>query len=190
MNERERTRTSKFLSLVLRHEPEKFGLRLDSAGWVDVEVLLASCGRHGHPLSRAELDEVVTNNDKKRFALSEDGRRIRASQGHSIEVSLGYEPQTPPARLFHGTASRFLPSIRANGLNKGERHHVHLSLNEATALQVGSRRGDSVILAIDAAAMAAKGHQFFLSANGVWLTDHVPAEFIEFPTAQPGKPVS
>ena len=181
MNDKQRTRTSKFLSLVLRHEPEKFGLKLDSAGWVDVEALLASCGRHGHPLSRAELDEVVATNKKKRFAYSEDGRRIRASQGHSVEVALGYEPQPPPARLFHGTASCFLPSIRANGLNKGERHHVHLSLNETTALQVGSRRGDSVILVVDAAAMAAKGHQFFVSANGVWLTDHVPVEFIGFP---------
>lgn len=182
MNEKQRTRTSKFLSLVLRHEPEKFGLKLDSAGWVDVESLLASCGRHGHPLSRAELEEVVATNYKKRFVFSEDGRRIRASQGHSVDVSLGYEPQPPPARLFHGTVSRFLPSIRAHGLRKGERHHVHLSLNEETATQVGSRRGDAVILVVNAAAMAAKGHPFFVSANGVWLTDHVPPEDIEFPS--------
>jgi putative RNA 2'-phosphotransferase len=185
MNEKQRTRTSKFLSLVLRHEPEKFGLNLDAAGWVDVETLLSSCVKHGHPLSRGELDEVVATNDKKRFAFSEEGRRIRANQGHSVEVSLGYEPQEPPARLLHGTVARFLPSIRANGLRKGERHHVHFSLNEATAWQVGSRRGDSVMLVVDAAAMAAKGHPFFVSANGVWLTDHVPAEYIEFPATQP-----
>jgi putative RNA 2'-phosphotransferase len=183
VDDKQRTRTSKFLSLVLRHEPEKFGLSLDAAGWVDVNALLASCGRHGHSLSRAELEEVVATNEKKRFAFSEDGRRIRANQGHSVEVSLGYEPQTPPDRLFHGTVSRFLASIHANGLNKGERHHVHLSSDERTAQMVGQRRGKAVVLIVNSAAMAARGHPFFLSANGVWLTDHVPAEFIEFPHA-------
>src|SRR5437879_3511065 len=104
MNERQRTQTSKFLSLVLRHEPGKIGLELDGAGWADVEALLAACRRHGQPLERAELDEIVATNEKRRFAFSEDGQRIRASQGHSIEVSLGYTLQTPPPRLFHGTA--------------------------------------------------------------------------------------
>lgn len=181
MNDKERTRTSKFLSLVLRHEPEKIGLKLDAAGWVDVEALLAACSRHGRPLKLDQLQEVVSTNEKKRFAFSEDGRHIRASQGHSVGVELGYEPQTPPAKLFHGTASRFVDSIRADGLRKGERHHVHLSTDERTALKVGSRRGESVILTLDATAMATQGHQFYVSDNGVWLTDHVPAGFIAFP---------
>jgi len=185
MNDKERTRTSRFLSLVLRHEPEKIGLTLDSAGWVEVEALLAACSGHGQPLKLDQLQAVVSTNEKKRFAFSEDGRRIRASQGHSVDVELGYEAKVPPPKLFHGTASRFVDSIRAGGLNKGERHHVHLSTDERTALKVGSRRGESVILIVDASAMAAQGHQFFVSENGVWLTDHVPVEFIEFPGQNP-----
>lgn len=181
MNDKERIKMSKFLSLILRHEPEKVGLELDEAGWVGVEDLLAACGKHHHPFSRAELDEVVATNEKKRFAFSDDGHRIRASQGHSVDVELGYQPQPSPDRLFHGTPFRFLESIRAEGLRKGERHHVHLSKDRETAQVVGRRRGDAAILAIDAAAMASCGHEFFVSENGVWLTDHVPAEFIEFP---------
>jgi putative RNA 2'-phosphotransferase len=127
------------------------------------------------------LDEIVTTNDKKRFAFSEDGRRIRANQGHSVEVDLGYRPQTPPEFLFHGTATRFLDSVRLGGSQKRERHHVHLSLDEESAFKVGGRHGKPVILRVQAAAMAASGHHFFLSDNGVWLTDHVPAEFIVFP---------
>jgi putative RNA 2'-phosphotransferase len=133
MKEKEKIRTSKFLSLVLRHEPEKIGLELDAAGWTDVEALLFACKMHGHPIDRSELEEIVATNEKKRFAFSEDGQKIRASQGHSIEVSLGYKAKVPPARLFHGTATRFLDSIRRQGLLKGERHHVHLSAEEATA---------------------------------------------------------
>ena len=181
MKEKERTRTSKFLSLVLRHEPEKIGLKLDAAGWADVDELLFACRMHGHPIERGELEEIVATNEKKRFAFSDDGRKIRASQGHSIEVSLGYTPQVPPARLFHGTATRFLDSIRRDGLLKGERHHVHLSAEEATARIVGQRHGRPAILVVKAESMVAAGHAFFLSENGVWLTDHVPTVFIEFP---------
>lgn len=181
MNEKQRTRTSKFLSLVLRHEPERIGLALDANGWANVDELLTKCSQHGVSLQRAELEEVVATNEKKRFALSEDGQRIRASQGHSIEVSLGYAPQAPPPRLFHGTATRFLSSIHSEGLRKGERHHVHLSGDEETARKVGQRHGKPAVLVIDAAAMHAAGHAFYLSDNGVWLTEHVPPEFIEFP---------
>jgi len=181
MNEKERTRTSKFLSLVLRHEPEKIGLKLDPAGWADVETLLAACRQHGVAVEPAALEEIVATNEKKRFAFSDDGRRIRASQGHSIEIALGYTPQVPPLRLYHGTATRFLESIRAGGLNKMGRHHVHLSAEKETAHQVGQRHGKPLILAIKADAMLAANHAFFLSDNGVWLTETVPAAFIEFP---------
>lgn len=125
--------TSKFLSLGLRHAPQKIGLVLDSQGWVGVDVLLDALARHRHPLTRAELETVVATNSKKRFAFSEDGSRLRASQGHSVEITLGYEPRTPPEALFHGTASRFLPAIRVEGLQKAARHHVHLSAESETA---------------------------------------------------------
>jgi putative RNA 2'-phosphotransferase len=184
MNEKEIVKTSKFLSLVLRHEPERIGLMLDSAGWVDVDALLAACCGNGNPIERTDLEEVVRTSDKKRFALSDDGQKIRANQGHSVEVELGYTQQTPPARLFHGTASRFIESIRVKGLLKGERHHVHLSLEEATAQNVGQRHGKPVVLVVNAEAMHAAGREFFLSENGVWLTDHVPAEYLEFSREQ------
>ena len=141
MNEKDKTRTSRFLSLVLRHQPAAAGVTLDEGGWAEVELLLRGCSEHGHPLSRSELEEVVATNPKRRFALSDDGRRIRASQGHSVEVELGYEPAEPPEVLFHGTVQHLLPAIRAQGLRRMERHHVHLSPDEATARVVGARRG-------------------------------------------------
>ncbi len=172
-------KVSKFLSLVLRHQPEKIGIELDPAGWVGVSRLLRGCAEQGFPISREELDYVVANNDKKRFAFSEDGRRIRASQGHSVEVELEYEPNAPPKLLYHGTTQRFLGSIRTQGLVNGKRHDVHLSRDAATALKIGQRHGKPVLLRIRAGDMHRAGHEFFLSANGVWLTDHVPAEYLE-----------
>ena len=188
MDEKQRTRTSKFLSLVLRHEPHRIGLQLDANGWASVEELLSSSRRHGVPLDRTDLEEIVATNDKKRFSFSDDGQRIRANQGHSVPVELGYSATVPPARLYHGTATRFLESIRSKGLSKGERHHVHLSKDPETARKVGQRHGKPVVLTVSAEAMQRAGHIFFLSENGVWLTEHVPAEFIEFPPAAPSLP--
>jgi putative RNA 2'-phosphotransferase len=173
------TRISKFLSLVLRHEPARIGITLDSGGWTDVEALIAACAGHGVRFSRAELDAVVASSDKQRFAFSADGARIRANQGHSVAVDLALAPATPPDVLYHGTVDRFLASIRARGLVKGERHHVHLAADHDTAVKVGARRGKPVVLVVRAAAMVAAGHTFFVSANGVWLTDHVPPAFLE-----------
>ena len=170
--------TSKFLSYVLRHRPDSIGITLDENGWVEVDVLLAAAQRHGKRISRELLEQVVAENDKKRFALCDDGQRIRASQGHSVSVDLNLQPVEPPELLYHGTVERFLDSIRSQGLVRGKRHHVHLSPDEATARKVGSRRGKPVILTIEAGRMHAAGHQFFCSANGVWLTDRVPAEFV------------
>lgn len=170
---------SKFLALVLRHEPERVGIKLDPAGWVAVEELLRGCAASGLPISREQLEHVVEVNDKKRFAFSEDGQRIRASQGHSIEVDLEYTPCDPPEFLYHGTVERFLASIQAQGLQKGQRHHVHLSPDAGTARAVGARRGAPVILKVKSGEMHRAGHQFFRSANGVWLTEHVPPTFIE-----------
>ncbi len=171
-------KVSKFLSLVLRHEPEKIGIHLDEAGWVPVSELLAACAQYRFPLSRGELEDVVRTSDKQRFALSDDGLRIRANQGHSVKVELGYEPAEPPEILYHGTVERFLPSIRKQGLLKGERHHVHLSPDETTAIKVGTRRGEAIILKIEARKMHRSGYAFYRSTNNVWLTDHVPPEYI------------
>lgn len=178
MSPEQQKRVSKFLSLVLRHRPEVVGIALGSQGWVDVDVLLAALDAHGRRLTRRELDVIVQNNSKKRFLLSEDGRRIRASQGHSVKLDLGYEPVEPPDLLFHGTAERFLDVIRREGLRKMQRHHVHLSANEATAREVGARHGRPVVLRVDAKTMHERGAQFFRSDNGVWLTDAVEPEFL------------
>jgi putative RNA 2'-phosphotransferase len=171
-------RVSKRLSFVLRHHPDSVGLTLDDAGWVGVDELLAALARSGMRLSRAELDAVVAGNDKQRFAFDDSGTRIRASQGHSVPVALGYRTEVPLDVLFHGTVQRFLPAILAEGLRPGNRHAVHLSPDVATASVVGGRRGRPVILRVDAAAMAAHGFLFTRSANGVWLTDAVPPEFL------------
>jgi len=182
MNDKEIIRTSKFLSLVLRHEPERVGLKLGEAGWVGVDELLKAVNGQGVSLTLDQLKHIVATSDKKRFAFSDDGLRIRASQGHSLEVDLQYPPQPPPEILYHGTAVRFLDSIRQHGLQKMERHDVHLSAETKLTLQVGGRHGKPVLLTIRAGDMHRAGSVFRCSANGVWLVDHVPAAFIEFPS--------
>ncbi len=169
---------SKFLSYALRHKPDAIGITLEDGGWIDVDVLLQALNTVGKSITREVLDEVVRANDKQRFAFSEDGAKIRASQGHSIEVDLGLQPLTPPDVLYHGTASRFLDSILATGLQRQNRQHVHLSADEQTAVRVGQRHGKPIVLHVDAGGMHADGHAFFLSANGVWLTAHVPPTYL------------
>jgi len=173
------TRTSKFLSLLLRHKPETIGLSLDEGGWADIDELIEKANATGkHQLNRAEINDVVATNAKQRFILSEDGNRIRANQGHSINVDLGLEPVEPPPVLFHGTATRFVDAITADGLVKQNRQHVHLSLDAETASNVGVRHGKLAMARVDAAAMHTAGHEFFCSENGVWLADHVPAQYV------------
>lgn len=172
-------RISKFLSFVLRHRPEVIGLSLDENGWARIEELLDKAGRSGRPLTRKALQEVVDRNDKQRFSMSDDGLLIRASQGHSIPLDLQLKPAEPPEMLYHGTARRYLESIRRHGLLPKGRRHVHLSPDETTtAIRVGKRHGKPVVLGIQAGRMHAAGYTFYLSANGVWLTEKVPAEFI------------
>ena len=172
-------RISKFLSLVLRHQPELVDLDVDPQGWVRIDQLITNTNARGKiSLSRASIEETVASNDKQRFALSEDGTRIRANQGHSISIDLALEPVEPPAVLFHGTATRFLGLIHAQGLTKQNRQHVHLSADELTASAVGVRHGKLAMLRVDAAAMHDSGHEFFRSDNGVWLTDHVPPTYL------------
>lgn len=177
--EKERAkRVSKYLSLVLRHEPAAAGVTLDVEGWVGVDELLAGAARNDFHFTFAELEEVVRTNDKQRFTLDLGANRIRANQGHSVSVELGLTPETPPAILYHGTVERFLESIMATGLEKRSRQHVHLSPDVATATRVGSRRGKPIILQIDAVNMHSAGFVFLRSANGVWLTEQVPPKYI------------
>jgi putative RNA 2'-phosphotransferase len=171
---------SKFLSFVLRHDPSSIGVTLSADGWTDVDRLLAALAEQGKPLSRDDLEQLVASSDKQRFAFSPDGSLIRANQGHSVRVDLGYRAATPPNLLFHGTVEHFVPAIRTQGLLKGQRHHVHLSATRELATVVARRRGAPVIAVVAASAMVEAGHTFFCSANGVWLTDHVPVRFLSF----------
>lgn len=175
MDEKRTVRVSKSLSRVLRHDPGSVGLVLDAGGWVDVDELIAASARAGRRFSRGELEHVVATNNKKRFAFSDDGTRIRASQGHSVEIDLGLTAAVPPELLYHGTASRSVGLIMAEGLKPMSRRDVHLSADVETALRVGARHGRPVVLVVDAAGLAGEGHTFRVSANGVWLTDRVPA---------------
>lgn len=181
MDHNELTRVSKRLSLHLRHAPEQIGLTLEPGGWVEVAVQLDALSRHWLVLTHADLQEVVARNKKQRFAFDETGGRIRANQGHSVEVDLELPARRPPDLLYHGTVEKFLDTIRREGLRPLKRHDVHLSPTTETAITVGSRRGKPVVLTVDARAMADSGHEFRVSVNGVWLTKAVPPEFLAFP---------
>jgi putative RNA 2'-phosphotransferase len=183
LSEKELVRLSKFLSLILRHNPGAAGISLDEQGWVLVSVLLEKVNAKGFAIDEADLNRLVATNSKKRFAFSEDGLRIRASQGHSVEVELGYAPAEPPGLLYHGTAAHFLDSILEKGLLKMARHHVHLSADPLTAQQVGQRQGRAVVLQVNAGQMQADGFVFYRSANGVWLTDAVLPDYISVAAA-------
>ncbi len=171
-------RVSKFLSKHLRHDPAGLGLTLAPGGWVDVSDLLNACAKNRLPLTRDELNEVVTSNNKQRFSFDEIGTRIRANQGHSVNVDLQLVPATPPAVLYHGTGQQTADAIRRDGLRKMNRHHVHLSADAETARIVGARHGRPVVFLVDAHAMHQAGHTFFRSDNGVWLVDDVPPAYL------------
>jgi len=167
-------KNSKRLCYVLRHKPSSIGLTLDKAGWGLIEEVLL-----GLRMTREDLKDIVERDDKRRFAIQ--GDKIRANQGHSFPVDLGYESCDPPAVLFHGTVEHALDSIRETGLEKRNRHHVHLSVDRETATNVGKRRGKPIILKIDTVGMLRTGHKFYVSVNDVWLTEHVPTRYITFP---------
>ncbi|WP_170775907.1 RNA 2'-phosphotransferase [Ruegeria lacuscaerulensis] len=174
------SKESKFLARVLRHQPELIGLKLGVGGWVLIDDLLRGMKRAGHRLSWEDLERIVQDNDKRRFTLSDDGKRIRAAQGHSVEVDLLLEPQEPPAELFHGTAKANLDSIWSDGIKAGRRQQVHLSSDPETATRVGQRHGRPVVLKVAADAMYEDGHLFWRADNGVWLTDYVPPQYLGF----------
>ncbi len=181
MNDKQIKNISKFLSLVLRHKPETIGIELDDQGWVSTEELLDKLSNKNKQISMDELIEVVDKNNKKRFSFNEDKSMIRASQGHSLKLDLGYSPVEPPEFLYHGTATRFLDGIKKTGLEKRNRHQVHLSLELGTAKSVGQRHGKAIILTVRSKEMHEAGFKFYVSANDVWLTDAVPTTYIDFP---------
>lgn len=178
MDKSRQTKISKYLSKHLRHTPERLGLTLAIGGWVNVDELLSACAAHQFPVTRAELEDVVAANDKQRFSFDETKTRIRANQGHSVDVDLNLQPQTPPDVLYHGTGEQSVPAILRSGLLKMSRHHVHLSKDVETARKVGMRHGRPAILAIDAAAMQQASFTFYRSDNGVWLVDEVPPQYL------------
>lgn len=180
MDKRRQKRISKFLSYVLRHHPESIGIELDNGGWADISELLREAKVNGLRITLDELETVVKENNKQRFSFSKDGQRIRASQGHSILVDLGYEEVIPPEILYHGTARQKLESIRQEGILRGSRHHVHLSPAPDTATKVGQRYGKPIVLRVQAGRMYSNGYKFYLSANGIWLTEYVPPEYLIF----------
>jgi putative RNA 2'-phosphotransferase len=171
-------KVSKYLAKHLRHQPEALGLTLEPGGWVPVADLLAGCAARNFALTRAELETVVAENDKQRFSFSDDGTKIRANQGHSTEVDLDLPPADPPTVLYHGTGAQYVEAIRREGLSRQRRHHVHLSADHETARRVGARHGRPHVFAIETAPLLAAGHTFYVSANGVWLVDEVPPEFL------------
>lgn len=176
---RSNTKLSKFLCLVLRHKPETVGLTLDEHGWADVEKLLTAVRRSGRMINREILEEIVRTDEKKRYTLSEDGRKIRAAQGHSISVDLELKEQIPPDILYHGTSTRFLDNIFKDGLLPQSRQYVHLSKDFETAVKVGARHGNAIVLRVEAGNMHQNGYAFYLSENGIWLTKKVPTEYLK-----------
>ena len=180
MTDRERVTTSKFISMILRHKPEKVGIVLDKNGWADVNALLEGVNKYGRvAFTFDDLKELVATNEKQRFAFNDDFTKIRANQGHSVAVDVELAEAQPPEILYHGTAAGSLQGIMANGIKPGQRLYVHLSGDEETALRVGQRHGKPVVLNIHATEMHKLGYKFYLSTNGVWLTEFVPVEYIQ-----------
>lgn len=172
-------KVSKFLSLVLRHQPETIGIELNKNGWTAIDELIEKTNLHGIRLDRETLNHIVATNPKKRFAFNDTLDKIRASQGHSIEIELGYTNQKPPEILFHGTGEKSVQSILDTGLERQSRQHVHLSSDMETALKVGQRHGKPFIFKVLAGQMYNDGFEFVISDNGVWLTDNVPTKYLK-----------
>ena len=179
MNSKTQIKISKRLSLVLRHNPQSIGITLDDSGWTNVHTLLKNLNDHGVKVSQDMIQTVVNENPKKRFEFNDGKTLIRARQGHSVDVDLGYEATTPPDTLYHGTPEKFLPSILKEGLTKQQRHHVHLSTNIPLMLEVARRRGSASLLKINAKQMHNDGHTFYVTENDVWLTDHIPTQYLK-----------
>lgn len=173
------TRLSRFLSYVLRHKPDSIGIELTWDGWANIEQLVTNSQNQGYDITVDIVNQIVAEDEKGRYVISPDKLQIRATQGHSVDVDLNFEEKVPPVVLWHGTYADAVPTIMKQGLKKMKRHHVHLSSTTETAKKVGSRRGASVLLMINTKDMVKNGIKFFLSENGVWLTEYVEPKYIE-----------
>ena len=171
------TRTSRYISLILRHKPETIGITLDEHGWADVDELIAGVSRT-HPLTMKLLEEIVRTDEKQRYSFNGDKTLIRANQGHSIPVDVELPELKPPAILYHGTGQKYVPSIDHQGLLPKSRLYVHLSADKDTAIKVGRRHGPPIVYTVQAGKMSADGYLFYRSINGVWLTKEVPIEYL------------
>ncbi len=169
--------TSKYISLILRHKPEVIGITLDEYGWADVKELIEGVNKT-HPLTMELLEEIVRTDEKQRYSFNEDKTKIRANQGHSVPVDVELQEKQPPEVLYHGTGEKYTGSIEKQGLLPRSRLYVHLSRDKETAMAVGRRHGSPVIYTVMAGQMHRDGYQFFLSANGVWLTKEVPVRYL------------
>lgn len=169
----------RFLSLILRHSPQTIGITLDKFGYANIDELISQMNKHGKHIDFDTLKLIVDTNNKKRYSFNQDFTKIRANQGHSINVDLQLTEKIPPNELYHGTATRFLDSIMKEGIKKQSRQYVHLSKDIDTAIKVGKRHGQVVILILDTAKMYQDGVKFYLSDNGVWLTDYVNPKYIK-----------
>ncbi|MBI6528006.1 RNA 2'-phosphotransferase [Proteus vulgaris] len=176
---KDKVQISRFLSYILRHAPESIGLSLDEQGWGEISQLISLAQKKGTPLTLELISDVVETNDKKRFAVSEDGLFIRAVQGHSLKTTVDYQAITPPKILYHGTATRFIDSIFNRGLIPNGRQYVHLSQDYKTAVNVGNRHGKAVVLIVDSEKMFNEGFEFYQADNGVWLTLSVPIKYLK-----------
>lgn len=172
------TRTSKYVSLLLRHKPEKAGIHLDKHGWAEVDELIKGVSKT-HMFNMEILEEIVRTDNKQRYSFNEDKTKIRANQGHSIPVDVELKEAKPPKQLWHGTGEKYVSAIDEQGLLHKNRLYVHLSTNEETAIKVGKRHGKPVLYTVNAEEMYQDGYKFFLSKNGVWLTDQVPVKYLD-----------
>ena len=168
-------RISKFISLILRHKPDAIGITLDKHGWANVEELIKGVG-----IDIQTLEQIVVTDNKQRYSFNEDKTLIRANQGHSVDIDLGLTEVEPPSFLWHGTGEKYLNGILSCGLIPKTRQYVHLSFGVDTAYEVGSRHGNPVLIRVNAGQMYQDGYKFYVSANGVWLTESVPIKYLEF----------
>ena len=171
-------RLSKFLCVVLRHDPSAAGIEVNEHGWARADAIIEAFSRRG-PFDRETLEEIVRNDNKSRYAFSADGSMIRCNHGHTIRVDLELPASRPPEYLLHGTGDVCVSSIDREGLRPGARMYVHMTDDERMAVSVGARHGRPVVYRVKSGAMARDGFEFFQSASGIWLTEHVPAEYIE-----------
>lgn len=179
MDNNKNIKLNKYLCLILRHKPEIIEVELDKSGWTDVTLLIENLKKKGKKINFELLKLIVETDNKNRFSFDESFEKIRANQGHSVKIDLGYKAQQPPEFLYHGTATRLVKSILKNGLDKRNRHHVHLSLDVETAIIVGKRHGEPYVFEIIAGQMFKEGFQFYFSENGVWLTENVPVKYLK-----------